>query len=82
MRFLEKFPSVLEKFPDSRNNFGFVPKQRLLELSPPVIFITNQEAAILFLNLQRNSSGQIWRQASAKMQTCNPIGPTNLLQSV
>ena len=30
---VSRFP---EKFPDSRNNFGFVPKQRLLELSPPV----------------------------------------------
>ena len=30
---VSRFP---EKSSDSRNNFGFVPKQRLLELSPPV----------------------------------------------
>ena len=30
---MSRFP---EKSPDSRSNFGFVPKQRLLELSPPV----------------------------------------------
>ena len=31
---VSRFP---EKSPDSRNNFSYVPKQRLLELSPPVI---------------------------------------------
>ena len=30
---MSRFP---EKSPDSRNNFSYVPKQRLLELSPPV----------------------------------------------
>ena len=37
---VSRFP---EKSPDSRNNFGFVPKQRLLELSPPVILINRKE---------------------------------------
>ena len=39
----KNFPVSLlqEKSPDSRNNFGFVQKQRLLELSPPVL-LTNQ----------------------------------------
>ena len=32
---VSRFP---EKSPDSRNNFSYVPKQRLLELSPPVSF--------------------------------------------
>ena len=32
---VSRFP---EKSPDSRNNFSYVPKQRLLELSPPVVF--------------------------------------------
>ena len=32
---VSRFP---EKTPDSRTNFGFVPKKRLLELSPPVPF--------------------------------------------
>ena len=31
------FPGKISKCPDSRSNFGFVPKQRLLELSPPVL---------------------------------------------
>ena len=35
------------------------------------------------IKVQSYSSRQIWRQASAKIQniTCNPIGPTKLLQS-
>ena len=32
------FPGKISNCPDSQNNFGFVPKQRFLELSSPVLF--------------------------------------------
>ena len=42
------FPGKIPKCPDSRrnlqipaHNFDFVPKQRLLELSPPVYYVVN-----------------------------------------
>ena len=34
------------------------------------------------IKLQSNSSCQIWRQASSKILTCNPIGSTKLLQYI
>jgi len=39
---VSRFPEIS---PDSRNNFSYVPKQRLLELSPPV---TNHHLVVRF----------------------------------
>jgi len=52
-RFLEKFQvsRFPEKSPDSRNNFGFVLKQRLLELSPPVTQLESFDTNRLKLKL-------------------------------
>ena len=43
------FPGKLCKCPDSRSNFGFVPKQRLLELSPPVLLETSAVSSAMIV---------------------------------
>ena len=62
---VSRFP---EKSPDSRNNFSYVPEQRLLELSPPVIMsqimqkkMLSTEFTAMFkrLSLLRTSTGDL-----------------------
>ena len=41
-----RFPDSRQNLPDSRNKFVFLPKQPLLELSPPVFFAAHLHALV------------------------------------
>ena len=57
-----RFPDSRPNSPDSRNNFFFLPKQPLLELSPPVTFMPIIALATLkVVLLQLNGMLIMWK---------------------
>ena len=64
---MSRFP---EKSPDSRSNFGFVPKKRLLELSPPVFLDLKKRKA----PTARDQPTAKWARKVSKRQLSTRLG--------
>ena len=63
----------LEKSPDSRNNFGFLPKQRLFELSAPVDHVDVDVHSLLKnCSIKRVDNDQITEYRSTRLRANSP----------